>query len=336
MPRPSQSRAHKRARDDDPNPRYRASLYDDIPCVIAETSTLVTRGIECALYKWSPPPEGGSGASSSDPPLPDWRAGGGPSGRRPRGVAVVYHGFGAHSLYPTVRYASSLLAESGLLVYGLDLPGHGASPGRRGLLTGVDDLIEDGVAVAVHAAADASSSSGGADLPLFLVGSSMGGAIALAVAHRMGDSVSGVVMLAPMLSLSVGPSARRALGLLSAVAPTVPLIPSSATSPEMQYRDAERRAECERNTLTYKGYMRPQSALTCVEFTNHIQKSFDKVNVPFLCMIAEEDVVVDNSVAKLLMRESPSRDKTLKSYAALHGLLCEPAPLLGIDRKSVV
>jgi len=92
-----------------------------------------------------------------------------------------------------VKYASSLLAESGLLVYGFDLPGHGASPGTRGLLTGVDDLIEDGIAVAKHAKED-----GGEDLPLFLVGSSMGGAIALAVANRLPEIVKGVVMLAPI------------------------------------------------------------------------------------------------------------------------------------------
>ncbi len=210
--------------------RGEAFLSDDVPCILAETSTLFTRGVECALYKWSPPPS--------------WN-------KRIRGVAVVYHGFGAHSLYPTVRYASSLLAENGLLVYGIDLPGHGASPGKRGLLTSVEDLIEDGIAVAEHASID-----GGSDLPLFLVGSSMGGAIALAVANRIPSLVSGVVMLAPMLSLNVGSVARTALGWLNAIAPLLPVIPSSATSPELQYRDADRRAECERNTLTYKGKLR--------------------------------------------------------------------------------
>ena len=80
----------------------------------------------------------------------------------------------------------------------------------------------------------------------------------------------------------------------------------------------------------------PQSALTCVEFTTQIQQSFPKVTVPFLCMIAEEDVVVDNSKAKELMKQSPSKDKTFKSYAALHGLLCEPAPLLGIIEDDFV
>ena len=113
----------------------------EVTTLPAEKSTLQTRGVDCALYKWSPP--------NKD--------------IKTKGIAVVYHGFGAHSNYPTVKYASSLLAESGLLVYGLDLPGHGASPGTRGLLTGVDDLIEDGVAVAKHAKEDCGEDLGEGD-----------------------------------------------------------------------------------------------------------------------------------------------------------------------------
>ncbi|KAL7479605.1 hypothetical protein ACHAW6_005356, partial [Cyclotella cf. meneghiniana] len=237
--------------------------------------------------------------------------------------------FGAHSQYPTVRYASSLLAKNGFTVYALDLPGHGLSPGTRGYLTGVNDLIEDGVAVARHAKTDAISSNNRKSLPLFLLGSSMGGSIALKVAQRLGsDFVRGVVMLAPMLSLKVSNFERLALSFLSLILPSMPLIPSSATSPDKQYRDLQRRAECEADELSYKGNLRVSSALTCVDLALDISQSFEDVKVPFLCMLAEEDVVVDNSKVRDLMEKSKSEDKTLKRYPALHGLLCEPAPLI--------
>jgi len=283
--------------------------------VVPENLTLTTRGIECSAYRWNPP-----------------------DGVSVRGVAVVYHGFGAHSLYPTVRYASSLLCEHGLVVYALDLPGHGASPGTRGLLTSVEDLIEDGMAVATYAAGHRSK-GGKNKLPLFLVGSSMGGAISLAVSQRMKETtetVAGVVLLAPMLSLNVSPFVCGVLRLLSYIIPTAPLLPSSATSSKAQYRDEEKRAECDRNTMTYKGSLRPQSALVCVDFTNFVQDELSKIDVAFLCMIAEEDCVVDNTKAKDLIGISPSQDKTIKSYAALHGLLCEPAPLIGIIESDII
>ncbi|KAL3784033.1 hypothetical protein HJC23_006319 [Cyclotella cryptica] len=254
-----------------------------------------------------------------------------------RYIYDIYSGFGAHSQYPTVRYASSLLAKNGFAVYALDLPGHGLSPGTRGYLTGVDDLIEDGVAVAKHAKSDAIASNNGDSLPLFLLGSSMGGAIALKVAERLGkDFVQGVVMLAPMLSLKVGSFERMALSFLSIILPSIPLIPSSATTPDKQYRDSQRRAECEADALSYKGNLRVSSALTCVDLAIEISQSFDDVTVPFLCMLAEEDVVVDNSKVGELMKKSKSEDKTLKKYAALHGLLCEPAPLIGIIEDDMI
>ena len=165
----------------------------------------------------------------------------------------------------------------------------------------------------------------------------MGGAIALAVANKMEiGSVQGVVMLAPMLSLKVSSIERSALWWLSMIAPSAPLIPSSATSPERQYRDPERRKECEMDTLTYRGNLRVLSAQTCVELSAQMSRLFEEVKVPFLCMIAEEDVVVDNSNVQELIEKSPSEDKTLKSYAALHGLLCEPAPLLGMIENDLI
>lgn len=249
-----------------------------------------------------------------------------------KGTAVVYHGFGAHSQYPTVRYASNLLAGNGFSVYALDLPGHGLSPGMRGFLTGSHDIIEDGVTMLKHA-----KSESGANLPLFLLGSSMGGAIALKIAEQVEPGfVSGVVMLAPMLSLKVSSVERTALSLLSYIIPSVPLIPSSATSPENQYRDPKKRAECEADELSYSGKLRVSSALTCVDLALDVSESFEKVSVPFLCMVADEDVVVDNSKIDELMTKSQSKDKMMKRYAALHGLLCEPAPLIDEIEKDLI
>ncbi len=287
---------------------------DEAPHIQVESSALTTRNIKCALHKWNPP-------ETCD---------------KIRGVAVVYHGFGAHSLYPTVRYASSLLAENGFIVYGLDFPGHGSSDGKRGLLTGVEDLLVDAMAVVDHAKSDAKNIRD-EDLPLFLVGSSMGGAIALAVSRKMEEgSIRGIVMLAPMLSLKVSSLERTALGLLSVILPSAPIIPSSATSPDKQYRDPERRDECEKDTMTYRGSLRVSSARTCVELAVEISQTFEEVRVPFLCMLAEEDVVVDNSKVTELMEKAKSEDKTLNTYSALHGLLCEPAPLLGIIEDDLI
>jgi len=164
----------------------------------------------------------------------------------------------------------------------------------------------------------------------------MGGSIALKVAEHMADLIQGVIMLAPMLSLKVSIMERIALSALSMFIPTVPLIPSSATTPDKQYRDPQRRVECEADEMSYKGKLRVSSALTCVDLASTISESFNNITVPILCMVAQEDVVVDNTKVDEFFESAKSGDKTLKSYKALHGLLCELEPLRSAIEKDLV
>mmetsp|Transcript_5887 Transcript_5887/g.8330 ORF Transcript_5887/g.8330 Transcript_5887/m.8330 type:complete len:300 (+) Transcript_5887:205-1104(+) len=266
-----------------------------------KTEMIKIRGMDCAKHTWKP------------------------SSGKPRGIAVVYHGFLAHSLYPTVRYAAEMIADKvGFDVIAVDLPGHGKSEGMRGYVSSASVLVKDGLVIAEEA-----YKVHGDKMPLYFVGSSMGGAIALAVAEEFGDKVAGVVLLAPMLSLDVAEPLKYVLKGLSYVVPTFALIPSSATSSEHQYRDPEKRRECDDDELTVSGAnLRTASASACVEFTSLIQSKLKNVTCPFICLVADEDVVVNNDGALKLMEQAQSTDKTIKHYAALHGLLCEPSPLL--------
>jgi len=148
------------------------------------------------------------------------------------------------------------------------------------------------------------------------------------------------------------------LEVLSAVVPKWNIIPSSSTSSEKQYRDVEKRRECENDPLTIKATkICPSSALTCVQLTrlnsNDIKSKknnddaaaaaaadddgHDNENdgrnayrkFPIRIGIAEDDVVVDKTGCYDLQQkvESGGGDVTTRAYPALHGLLCEPSPL---------
>ena len=138
-----------------------------------------------------------------------------------------------------------------------------------------------------------------------------------------------MILLAPMLAIDVNEPSRFLLKALSYVAPTLAVIPSSSTSSERQYRDPDKRKECEDDELSISGStICIGSASTCVELAKNIRSDFSSISCPFICMIGTEDVVVDNAGARDLMEKAPSPDKTLKEYPALHGLLCEPSPLV--------
>mmetsp|Transcript_22122 Transcript_22122/g.32673 ORF Transcript_22122/g.32673 Transcript_22122/m.32673 type:complete len:291 (-) Transcript_22122:78-950(-) len=241
----------------------------------------------------------------------------------PKALVVIFHGYAAHGKYPTVRYAAEFLMEAGFAVIAIDFPGHGKSDGVRGYFESAEMVIADGVTMVEHA------QSLYPGLKLFLVGSSMGGSIALSVANSLSSNatIAGVILLAPMLKLKVSAIERYFLSGLAFVLPKVRLIPSSATDAKKQYREPTKREECENDELTCGGKLRPSTAKTLVDITCAIQEQFKSTNCPFLVMIADEDVVVNNEGSEEFFEQCASTDKTKKHYAALHGLLCEPSPL---------
>jgi alpha-beta hydrolase superfamily lysophospholipase len=125
--------------------------------------------------------------------------------------------------------------------------------------------------------------------------------------------------------------------LLSYVVPTLQVIPSSATKAEMQYRDPQKRKECEDSSDQSTSSIRIASASTCVELASAIQDEFPHVTTPYLLLVADEDCVVDNEGDFKLFEQSPSTtDKTMKRYPALHGLLCEPSPLVDTIQNDIL
>jgi alpha-beta hydrolase superfamily lysophospholipase len=273
-----------------------------------ESTISLKEGEECCLHTWNGQAE------------------------NPKGVALVYHGFAAHGLYATVRYAAELLASSNYIVVAPDLPGHGKSSGLEGYIASAPALIDAAVEIAKHVR----ETYAGKTSSLFFCGSSMGGAISLLVAQKFAETdatknaVTGVVLLAPMLMLNVATPARYLLSTLAMLPGLckMPLIPSNSTSSEAQYRDPEKRKECDNDTLTIKGKLRVGSASACVEMATLAQADFESIQVPFLLMVADEDAVVKNQGSLDLMEKAPATDKTMKRYPALHGLLCEPKPLV--------
>ena len=110
----------------------------------------------------------------------------------PVGVIVVAHGFGEH----IDRYMNLVNAAvpRGYAVYGPDHRGHGRSGGVRALIDKHDYLLDDLDQVFVRVAADHPGK------PVFLLGHSMGGNIALASALRSPDRLRGLVLSGPAVT----------------------------------------------------------------------------------------------------------------------------------------
>ena len=132
------------------------------------------------------------------------------------GVLVIVHGHGEHSgRYPHVV---DHLVPQGFAVYALDHRGHGRSPGQRGYVNSMADFRGD-VAALVQLAAAAQP-----NLPLFVMGHSLGGLIILDYVLHQPEGLRGVIVSAPAVgSVGVSPILLQVSRVLSRVWPTFSL-----------------------------------------------------------------------------------------------------------------
>src|SRR3954453_22103573 len=126
-----------------------------------------------------------------------------------RAVIPLSHGASEHS--GRYEWTAERLAERGYATYALDHRGHGRSEGARAYIDRMDNVVAD-LDDLVHLAAERH-----ADAPVFLLGHSMGGCVALAYAIRHQDQLDGLLLSAPVAVLeAASPAARIAGRVLSA------------------------------------------------------------------------------------------------------------------------
>ena len=145
----------------------------------------------------------------------------------PRAVILALHGFNDHSTF--IEDAAERWAEAGIATYAYDQRGFGTAP-NRGLWAGTAAYTGDAAdALRLLAARHG--------VPVFLLGESMGGAVAIATLTRHPDlPVAGAILAAPAVwSRETMPFYQR-MGLLMA-SYTVPWFPLTASGLDIQASD---------------------------------------------------------------------------------------------------
>lgn len=126
----------------------------------------------------------------------------------PTAALVNLHGLGDHSgLYEPLAAA---LAVEGIAVHAPDLPGHGRSPGQRAYVERWDEYLDALDAFTGWVAAREP------ELPLFILGHSLGGLISLDYAIRRPGHLAGLITAAPPLGEVGVPRVLMLLGRIFA------------------------------------------------------------------------------------------------------------------------
>jgi alpha-beta hydrolase superfamily lysophospholipase len=105
-------------------------------------------------------------------------------------VVVLVHGYGEH--IGRYEHVAQALVARGSMVVGPDHVGHGQSAGEQALVESFEPVVDDLRAVVQDARGE---------LPVVMVGHSMGGLIATRYAQRHGEDLAGLVLSGPAIGL---------------------------------------------------------------------------------------------------------------------------------------
>lgn len=244
-----------------------------------------------------------------------------------RATVGLMHGYGEHS--SRYEHVAAALVRCGFNVIAIDARGHGRSTGRRGYIRRFSRYVDDLSILKRRALAR------WPDVPLFMLGHSNGGLIALRYALRKPDGIKGFVTTSPLCRVAVRISPVKSLlgRVTSRVMPTLSL-PSDLEASSLSHVDEVVEAY-QSDPLVFE--------VANARWFTEIQKAFDDLNAradsleqPFLFLVAGDDHVVDPGATETLFHRLGSLDRELEVFPDLYHEILNEYPWRIILRRIVL
>jgi len=249
-----------------------------------------------------------------------------PSGP-PRGVVVIAHGAGEHS--GRYVHVADRLTREGYAVYALDHRGHGRSAGPRALVDRMDNLVADLDTLVLRAGAEQGAAPH-SEVPVFLLGHSMGGTVSLCYAMRHQNRLDGLVLSAPLAALeAASPVVRIAAKVLSALTPRLPVI---GVDPSLVSRDHAVVEAYQADPLVHHGKLPARTVAELAAAVESFPDGVGLITIPTLILYGTADRLCPPEGSEMIGRRIGAADRTVKSYPGLyHEILNEPEQELVLD-----
>lgn len=233
----------------------------------------------------------------------------------PRGVFVVVHGAFEHQ--GRYKWLTEMWRANKMNVVLGDLPGQGTSSRRRGHIDSFDEYIET-VSMWVNEAK-------GYNLPIFLLGHSMGGLAVIRTLQEKQLSVEAAVLSSPCLGITERPPkglewASKALNVL---------VPSYRLASHLEPNIATRNKEVMELDENDSLYVTKVSVRWYRELVKAMELAAEKIDslpdIPVLLMQAGADKIVDKVVVKEFFDKLNVNEKLYKEWPNLyHEIFNEP------------
>jgi acylglycerol lipase len=236
-----------------------------------------------------------------------WRA------ENPKANILLQHGLGEYTTRYVHQYSELIpkLNELGFNVYGFDLPGHGYTKGVRGLV----DLNQ---AVEMHLKARAAIPT---DLPLFLLGHSLGGLVTIGSIMKQQEGLAGAVVSSSAMQKPSSVFERTLAAMMVKLKPAGPM-PLPRPGTEALTRDLELKELIDADPLMDTGKAKNLVAKTTLDVSDQVWKWAANWTLPVLFIHGDKDTSTDHRNSQALFKAISARDKNLLVYpGGYHELL---------------
>lgn len=233
-----------------------------------------------------------------------------------RAIVLIAHGLAEHG----GRYqdVAADLNRHGFGVYALDHYGHGRSPGQRCHVTRFSDYLDGMDALMVRAQTD------WPDVPMLLLGHSMGGLIAAAWLIDRSPAISACVLSGAAILPPKPPSAML-IGVnrvLAALAPRSGVLQLESAGVSRDPKVVER---YEQDPLVHRGKISARLSCELLDTMQWVRDRAPEITLPTLVLHGSADRLTSPNGSRLLHERISSEHKDLIIYDDLyHEIMNEP------------
>lgn len=222
-----------------------------------------------------------------------------PSDVQIRGRCLVIHGYAEHC--GRYREVANVLARLGIATLSYDMRGHGRADGQRGHVNEFVDYLDDMDAALTELAARVAD-AGAANAPLFLLGHSNGGLIALRALtdqRRCPKDLSAAIISSPFLGLRMPVSpVKKTVGLAAAR-----WMPRLSLPNELDIKhltsDPGKLAERRADTLCHDVASARWFA-EALDAQSYVLSNAPRIKAPTLWLVGGGDRIADPSAARMV------------------------------------
>lgn len=234
----------------------------------------------------------------------------------PKAIILLVHGYAEHA--GRYRYFAKYCVSKGYAVFAVDHWGHGKSDGTPGYVPDFS-VFHDGVDELLAAATEEFS-----ELPIILVGHSMGGLIGATYLLSNQSKFAACVLSGPAIKAAEEPSAflKGISGFLSRFFPKLGVV---ELDPNGVSRDPQVVVDYLADPLVYNGKMGARLAAEMLANMSTIQEHAGQITLPMLMLHGGQDSLAAVEGSRFLDGHISSSEKKLIIYPELfHEIFNEP------------